>query len=281
MSDVPISEHALLSDCRSAALVTNGGSVDWLCLPRFDSPPILSRLLDHSAGHFLIAPAAAGWTSTWRYLPHSLVLETTWSGPDGELVVTDAMALGRRERGHQVGHGSPGVLLRQAHCTRGSVPTRVEYVPRPEFGLIHPRFDRSDRAVVTYGGSHVLTLSTDLDLDLQNDAATALVTLTSGEKLAFALEQSSAWEPKPAPWRERKIRRRLTSTEKSWRSWSKLHQHYDGPLRDLVNRSGIVLRGLTFAPSGAMVAAATTSIPEGVGTGRTWDYRFTWVRDAA
>lgn len=281
MSDIPVSEHALLSDCRSATLVTAGGSVDWLCFPRFDSPAVLGRILDDQAGHFLIAPALNGWASSWRYLPRSLVLETTWVGPDGELVVTDAMALGWRERGHGVGHDSPGVLLRYARCTRGSVPTRVEYVPRPEFGLIHPRFDRSGHAVVTYGGSNVLTLSTDLDMDLRNDAATATVTLTSGDSLAFALEQSSAWDDQPAPWRKRKIRRRLASTEKSWRSWSTMHQHYDGPLPDLVNHSGLVLRGLTYAPSGAMVAAATTSIPEGVGSGRTWDYRFTWIRDAS
>jgi GH15 family glucan-1,4-alpha-glucosidase len=113
MSDVALAEHALLSDCGSAALVTGTGSVDWLCLPRFDSPPVLARLLDESAGYFLIAPASDAYRPTWRYRMPGLVLETTWTGPEGELVVTDAMALGARERGHELGHSAPGALLRR------------------------------------------------------------------------------------------------------------------------------------------------------------------------
>ncbi len=105
------------------------------------------------AGHFLLGPATGGFTAAWRYRSPGLVLQTTWSGPDGELVVIDAMALGPRERGHDLGQSAPGVLLRQVRCTRGSVPLRVEYAPRPEFGLIHPRLAPADGAIVSQGGA--------------------------------------------------------------------------------------------------------------------------------
>ncbi|MEP7090134.1 MAG: glycoside hydrolase family 15 protein [Nocardioidaceae bacterium] len=282
MSDIPLGDHALLSDCGSAALVTSGGSVDWLCLPRFDSPSVLGRLLDDAAGHFLIAPEAPGCTSTWAYRAMSLVLDTTWSCPEGQLVVTDAMALGAREKGHELGRTAPGVLLRRVLCTRGSVPVRVEFAPRPELGLVHPRLTlTSGGAVVAEGGATVVVLSTRMDLDIGEACATGTTTLREGQELTFACEQSDAWGPPARGWSPRRIRRRLEGTEASWRSWSGLHQRYEGPLRELVHHSGVVLQGLTYARSGAMVAAATTSLPEGVGSGRTWDYRYTWVRDAS
>jgi len=281
VSNIPLDQHAFLSDCRSAALVTAGGSVDWLCLPRFDSPSIFGRLLDEDAGHFLIAPASSGFESSWRYRDHGLVLDTTWSGPDGELVVSDALALGTRERGHDLGRVSPGVLLRQVRCVRGSVPVRVEFVPRPEYGLVHPRFDAARGAVVTYGGSATFVLSTGLEMDLAGDGATATVTLNAGQHQEFAMQRSSAWSKPPAPWSPQRIQRRLGATERSWEEWSAHHQNYDGPLSELVYHSGVVLRGLTYAFTGAMVAAPTTSLPEGVGSGRTWDYRYAWVRDAS
>jgi len=255
--------------------------VDWLCLPRFDSPSVLGRLLDEQAGHFLLAPATEGFAPTWRYRSPGLVLETTWSGLDGELVVIDAMALGPHERGHDLGRSAPGVLLRQVRCTRGTVPMRVEYAPRPEYGLVHPRLAYANGAVVSHGGATVLMLSTELALDLADATASTTVTLTEGHELTFAVEQCDPWAPTPKPWTPRQIHRRLRATEAGWRSWSGLHQRYDGPLREMVHHSGVVLQGLTYARSGAMVAAPTTSLPEGIGSGRTWDYRFTWVRDAS
>ncbi|PZS24523.1 MAG: glycoside hydrolase family 15 [Pseudonocardiales bacterium] len=281
MSDVALDQHALLSDCGAAALVTSAGSVDWLCLPRFDSAPVMARLLDNEAGHFLIAPAGGGAASSRRYLPFGLVLETTWETPEGALVLIEAMALGRHERGHELGRTSPGVLLRLARCVRGAVSVRVEYAPRPEFGLVHPRLSAAPNAVVAHGGATVVVLSTQLELDFHEATASTVVMLTEGQALAFALEQASAWAPRPAPWSARKIHRGLDATETSWRSWSQLHQRYEGPHKALVHHSGVVLQGLTCARTGAMVAAPTTSLPEGVGSGRTWDYRFTWVRDAS
>jgi len=258
MSDVPLHQHALLSDCGAAALVTAAGSVDWLCLPRFDSPPVLARLLDDDAGHFLVAPATDECSSVWRYRPSGLVLDTTWSCSGGELVVTDALALGARERGHELGRAAPGVLLRRARCTRGTVDVRVEFVPRPEFGLVHPRLSASSPGVVVAdGGATILVLSTDADLHIADARATATLELREGEELTFALEQADAWGPGPRRWKPRKVRRRIDGTEQSWRSWSDLHQSYEGPLRDLVRHCGVVLQGLTYARSGAVVAAPT------------------------
>lgn len=281
VSDVSLSQHALLSDCGSAALVTSAGSVDWLCLPRFDSPSIFGRLLDDEAGHFLIRPASDEYRPTWRYRRGSLVLDTTWSGADGELVVSDAMALGARERGHDLGRSAPGVLLRRVRCTRGTVEVRVEFVPRPEYGLIHPRVTASSGMIVADGGSHILVLSTDAPLHVAQAKATAGLVLREGEDLTFALAQCDAWSPPVAAWKPRQVRRRFQESEEAWTSWSELHQNYEGPFRDLVHHSGVVLQGLTYRRSGAVVAAATTSLPEGVASGRTWDYRYTWVRDAS
>ena len=281
MSDVAVGRHALLSDCGAAALVTDAGSVDWLCLPRFDDAPVMARLLDNQAGHFLIAPAHGQPATTRRYRPFGLVLDTTWDGPDGTLVLSEAMAMGRHDHGHQLGRAAPGVLLRHLRCTRGTVAIQIQYAPRPEAGLVHPRLRRTDRAVVTRGGATVLVLSTDVELQVDGATADAVLTLTEGQDIGFALAQAGAWDPEPPPWTPRQIRRGLDATEAAWTSWAQLHQRYEGPHRALVHHSGVVLQALTFARTGAMVAAPTTSLPEGIGSARTWDYRFTWVRDAS
>lgn len=281
MSDVPLAEHAFLSDARTAALVTREGSVDWLCLPRFDSPPVLGRLLDDRAGHLLLRPADPDAVAERRYLSQSLVLETTWTCTAGELVVTDALALPGDERGHDLGRTSPGVLLRAARCTSGRVEVVLEWAPRPEFGLIHPHLHPVPGGLLSVGGATVLVLSTDATLTVDGATARTRTELEEGDDLAVAVEQADAWGEVPRPWSGRQVRRQLAATHEAWRSWSDLHQRYCGPLEDLVHRSGLVLQGLTHARTGAIVAAATTSLPEGVGTSRTWDYRYTWVRDAS
>src|SRR5437016_6341320 len=137
MSTVAIADHALLSDRHSAALVSRGGSIDWLCLPRFDSSSVFGRLLGDEAGHWSIR--AAGTTEiTRRYLDRTMVLETTFHTPTGTVVVVDALATGAGNRGHELGKGSPHLLLRRATCTEGEVVLEVDYVPRPEYGLIYP-----------------------------------------------------------------------------------------------------------------------------------------------
>jgi len=281
MSGVPLAQHGLLSDCGGSALVTSAGSVDWLCLRRFDHPPVFSRLLDDDAGHFSIRPSDQSARSTWRYRPSSLVLDTAWTTGTGTVVVTDALALGKDERGHELGRWSPGVLLRRVRCTEGSVSVDVEFSPRPEFGLIRPRLTQRSGTVVADGGATVLVLSTQVELGLRGGTGSGSVRLGAGEEVTFALEQTDAWGIEARVWKRRKVSRRLSDTESAWQSWSRLHQNYQGPLRELVQHSGVVLQGLTYARSGSIVAAPTTSLPEGIGSERTWDYRFSWVRDAS
>lgn len=281
MSNVPIEDHAFLSDCSSAALVTRAGSVDWLCLPRFDDDAVLARLLDDDAGHLLVRPADPAADSVRRYLPQSLVLETTWTCAAGSVVVRDALALGDDERGHELGRAAPGVLLRHVVCTSGEVEMMVEWAPRPEFGLIHPRLDVGADGVRSVGGSTVTLLSINAPLTVAGGVARGTVRLRTGGELAVAVQQADAWAEPLQPWPADRIGPRIDDTVLAWRSWSDLHQRYEGPLRDLVHRSGLVLQGLTYARSGAIAAAATTSLPEGVGTARTWDYRYSWVRDSS
>ncbi len=280
VSSRPVSDYALLSDCRSAALVSSVGSVDWLCLPRFDSPAVFARLLDDRAGHWSVQPSEPS-RGTRRYLPGTLVLETTFRTGTGTVVLRDALALGRRERGHRLAADSPGVLLREATCTEGTVAMSVRFEPRPEFGLVHPLLSARDGVLRAEGGVQTLTLSTSVPLGVDGSSAYGEAILRAGERLTQALHCAPGWGPDTPPWSTRRIRRRLRGTAESWRSWSELHSSYTGPWRDQVAMSGRVLRALTYTPTGAIIAAATTSLPESVGGSRNWDYRYTWVRDAS
>ncbi|WP_250034244.1 glycoside hydrolase family 15 protein [Paractinoplanes maris] len=280
MSNVPIAQHALLSDCHSAALVTTGGSVDWLCFPRFDSPSIFGRLLDDEAGHWRIGPVAAH-RSVRRYLDRTMVLETDLTTATGSVRVTDALALSPGNRGHELGRGSPHLLIRSVTGLTGSVEVEISYRPRPEYGIVTPLLGHVDGGVTARGGAEWLVLSTPVRLTLEDGVATARFMVEDGETRTFALHRSTLEEHPAQVWSEAALRDRLADTVEGWRSWSDLHQTYDGPWRDLVHRSGLVLQALTFRPSGAIVAAATTSLPESAGGGRNWDYRYSWVRDAS
>ena len=280
MSDVPIGGHALLSDCHSAALVTAAGSVDWLCFPRFDSPSIFGRLLDEAAGHWSVRPAGK-YAATRGYVDGTLVLETTFRTSAGTVVVTDALATGADNRGHELGRGAPHLLIRSVVCVDGECDVEVSYAPRPEYGLLRPLLSHVEGGVTARGGAEWLVLSSPVRLALRGSTATARVPMSAGDRLAFALHRSTLEEQPARVWRQDEIADRLAGTVAAWQSWSVLHQHYGGPWRDLVHHSGRVLRGLTFQPSGAMVAAATTSLPERVGGERNWDYRYSWVRDAS
>jgi GH15 family glucan-1,4-alpha-glucosidase len=278
MSDRPIGDYALLSDCRCAALVARDGSIDWLCVRRFDGPSVFAGLLDERAGHWRLGAVGEHSTSR-RYVDLTMALATTINAPTGSATVVDAMAVGRNERGHELGARSPGVVLRRASVTAGSVELELDYRPRPEYGLITPLMRAGDECVVARGGADVLVLSSSVPLQVERGAATARFTLHAGESATFALAHSSSWEAPPAPLRADEIEQHLDDTLDAWRSWSGLHQNYEGPWRDLVHHSGRVLQALTFYPTGAIVAAPTTSLPETVGGERNWDYRYTWVRD--
>ena len=280
MSNRPIADYALLSDCHTAALVSNGGSVDWLCLPRFDAPSTFGRLLGAGAGHWSIAPTDDGEASR-RYLEDTMVLETTFTTAGGVASLVDALAVGADERGHQLGTNSPHLLLRRLTCREGEVDLAIDCVPRPEYGLIRPLMAPADGGLIARGGADRLALSSPVPLEVRDGGASGVVTLEAGQTMAFALHHRSSSEGDARLWSQAEIDQRLEDTIVAWRSWSALHQNYTGPWSDLVGHSGRVLQALTFQPTGAIVAAPTTSLPEEVGGERNWDYRFTWVRDAS
>ncbi|XVV09785.1 glycoside hydrolase family 15 protein [Actinoplanes sp. CA-131856] len=280
MSSVPIAAHALISDCHSAALVTDAGSIDWLCFPRFDSPSVFGRLLDETAGHWALAPVEP-FESSRRYLDDTLVLETEFRTAGGVVRVTEALAMGAGNRGHELGRGSPHLLVRSVTGVAGEVTLGMTYRPRPEYGILTPLLGYADGGVTARGGAEWLVLSTPVRPDLSEATATASFSLTPGQTVAFALHRSTLEETPAHVWSQEQLARRLADTIEAWRSWSAIHQTYDGPWRDLVRHSGRVLQALTYRPSGAIVAAATTSLPEAAGGERNWDYRYSWVRDAS
>lgn len=277
MSQRPIAEYALLSDRHSAALVSVDGSVDWLCFPRFDSPSVFGALLDDEAGHWLIRPATPASVSR-TYQDESMVLRTTFSTGAGELVLTDALAIGSDTNVHRLGAGAPHVLVRDVECVAGTVDVVVEFRPRPEYGLVVPDLAVADGGIVAHGGSANLALSCPIELSIADGLASGTTTLQAGQRLRLALQWS---ELDSRMWTDQEIGAALTQTYTAWLNWSEAHQNYDGPWRDLVRHSGRVLQALSYQPTGAIVAAATTSLPELVGGGRNWDYRYTWIRDAA
>ncbi|MGW3246325.1 glycoside hydrolase family 15 protein [Streptomyces sp. NPDC001070] len=279
MSSIAIADYALISDRHSAALVSRDGSVDWLCFPRFDSPSVFARLLDGQAGHWSVRPSVP-YEASRRYVDRSMVLETTFRTASGTVTLTDALLVGADNNGHRLGAGAPRLLARRLTCTEGEVPVETEYRPRPEYGLIAPILSETTGGVTSRGGAEWLVLSTPDRMTFTDATARGSLTLRAGESVCFGLHRSTLEETPARVWPQEELAARLDSTIAAWQSWSDLHQAYDGPWRDLVHHSGRVLQALSFQPSGAIVAAATTSLPEGVGGERNWDYRYTWVRDA-
>src|SRR5437867_9658725 len=234
MSNVPIADYALLSDCRSAALVSRTGFVDWLCFPRFDGPSVFARLLDEQAGPWSIYPVNATEVSR-RYLEGTMALETTFRAPTGSAVLVDAMAMGRNERGHELGVNSPGILLRSISCQSGKVEIELEYAPRFEYGLIFPLLRPIQGGILARGGAAVLVLSSPVEVAIDGSIARARFTLNAGEQASFALQHTASWETTPDVSPQVLINDYLHDTVVGWRTWSDLHQRYDGPWRDLVH----------------------------------------------
>ncbi|MEU0185157.1 glycoside hydrolase family 15 protein [Streptomyces sp. NPDC006207] len=279
MSSTAIADYALISDRHSAALVSRDGSVDWLCFPRFDSPSVFARLLDGAAGHWSVRPSVP-YEATRTYVDRSMVLETTFRTDSGTATLTDALLTGPHGDEHSLGAGAPHLLARRLTCAEGEVPVETEYRPRPEYGLVAPILSGTEGGVTSRGGAEWLVLTTPYRMDFADATAHGTFTLRAGESVCFGLHRSTLEEPPAHVWTQEDLSGRLDSTIAAWQSWSDMHQAYDGPWRDLVQHSGRVLQALSFQPSGAIVAAATTSLPEGVGGERNWDYRYTWVRDA-
>ncbi len=272
-----ISDYALLADCQGSALVSRHGSVDWWCPPRFDAPSVFARLLDPAAGHWSIRPGAQH-TSVRRYVEGTMVVETEFTTSDGVVRVTDALLLGAGERGHRIGFSSPHALVRRVDGLHGRVDVDVELAPRPEFGLVTPQVSERGGGIHWTGGADRLRLTADRALRVEAGRATGRFGLREGESAVFVLHHRHAVDAEPAPLDGRAA---LDDTIAAWASWSEQHQGYEGPYRDHVVRSGLVLQALTYQPTGAVVAAPTTSLPEVLGGDANWDYRFGWLRDGS
>lgn len=273
-----IGEHGFLADGRSAVLVDRAGSVNWWCPQRFDSPSVFGRLLDDGAGHWSIRPEG-DFTSERSYLDGTLVLRTVFTTGRGRVALTDALALEPGARGHQIGFRSPRVLGRVIEGLSGEVPVRLHYRPRFEYGRVTAYLTERDGVIDAGGGTCRLSLRGDVALECQPDGeATAAFTVRAGETYHFSLGYAPTYDSGPPALPD--ADRVIADAVAGWRSWTDLHQdQYRGLFRDEVRRSSIILQGMTYQPSGAIVAAATTSLPEELGGDRNYDYRFVWVRD--
>ena len=201
MSQLPIADYALLSDCRSGALVSRDGSIDWLCLPRFDSPSVFGRILDDAAGHWSIRPAeGTRFESNRRYLDGSMVLETTFTTEGGSAVLTDALAVGHDERGHRLGADAVSAVMRRVVGIAGSVELVLDYAPRPEYAVVTPTLHSFDGGVTARTGTSAMALSSTVPLDTEAGTASAQFTLRQGESASFALQYAEPSEERPRVW---------------------------------------------------------------------------------
>ncbi len=273
-----ITDYGMLGDCQSAALISRDGSVDWWCPSRFDAPSVFARLLDPAAGHWSIRPEEA-FEAQRTYVPETMVLETLFRTDRGVLRLRDALALGDGERGHEIGLGSPHALIRVLDVLEGEVRVGADFAPRPEYGLVEPVLVADDDRILATGGGARLVLAGAHGFDVEGGRARARWTLRAGERRGFALRYAAgvAGDRPPAP----DPHAALADTLVAWRSWSELHRGYDGPYAEEVRSSARVLQCLTYQPTGAIVAAPTTSLPEELGGTKNWDYRFAWLRDAS
>jgi GH15 family glucan-1,4-alpha-glucosidase len=260
-----IGDYGFLSDCHAAALVDRTGSIDWWCGSRFDSPSIFGRLLGADAGHWSLRPRGES-TAQRCYVPDSLVLRTTFTTATGQVAVTDALGLELGARGHGIGLGSPHVLLRGVEGIRGEVEMAVEFCPRMEYGLTVPNVTRTSDGVLARGGPICLTLTGPVELATGGGAATGQFTVRAGDALGFRLDCARSAERRQGAEQPQAT---IADTIEAWRSWAHMHDGYQGRHRDAVRRSSMVLQGLTYQPTGAVVAAATTSLPEKMGADST------------
>jgi alpha,alpha-trehalase len=286
---VPIADYAFLSDCHTAALVAPDGGVEWLCVPRFDSPSVLGSLLDRRAGTFRIGPYGTVVPLAVRYVPGTMVLETTWMTPSGWILVRDALTMGAWDGRHAdelthrrspTDHDADHMLIRTVECTQGEVELEVLCQPMFDYGRIaqewKPVGDDWSRAEAT-DGQTTLRLSSDLRLGTEGSRVKARHTLVAGERRFVALGWTHGLD---GPDGTADAFDRVTRTCSHWQTWLAGGRFPDHRWRVHLQRSALTLKGLTYAPTGATVAAATTSLPETPQGERNWDYRFCWMRDA-
>ncbi|MEO8741542.1 MAG: glycoside hydrolase family 15 protein, partial [Casimicrobiaceae bacterium] len=263
----PIEDYGLIGNTRTAALVGKDGSIDWMCVPRFDSGACFAALLgEPQHGRWRLAPAVHVSAVRRAYRRDTLVLETEFETPDGTVRVIDCMPVWDDRTD----------VVRMVVGLRGRVAMQMELVIRPGYGAITPWVRRVDDTLLATAGPDSLELRTAVETEGRGFTTVAQFTVEAGQQVPFVLSWFSSHEAAPLPL---DAHASICATERYWRKWSE-HCTYDGPFADDVRASLIVLKALTHAPTGGIVAAATTSLPEQIGGVRNWDYRFCWVRDA-
>ncbi len=282
----PIGSYGFLSDCHTAALVSYAGSIEWLCLPRFDSPSAFAALLDRGAGHFKLRPKGVVVPIGRRYEPGTLIVETTWVTDTGWVVIRDALTIGEWESADgkgsrpQVEHESDHSLLRTMTCIDGHVEMEMECAPRFAYGADPAVWSGGElgEAVARGADGAELQLTSDMELTLEDGVARGRVHLREDETgfCSISWGEGDLGGPRSAP----EALERLDSTCEFWRDWLRDGDFPDHPWRIHLQRSALVLKGLTYTPTGAIIAAPTTSLPETPGGERNWDYRYSWIRDS-
>jgi alpha,alpha-trehalase len=295
----PIADYGFLSDCEVTALVAPGGSIEWMCLPRLDCPSIFGALIDRDAGWFRLGPEDMTVPADRRYWPGTMVLETSWDCGEGWIVVTDCLVMGPWRHSHpeRTSHVRPPTdydaehtLLRLVRCVDGAVQISMDCEPAFDYGRRRSRWRHTDlgyhQAVIRPEGdipavglthdSLSLTLTSDIRIGLEGPSARARTLLREGDTRFVAL----SWGSKEPPENYKEAARRMTWTAHHWQHWLARGNFPDHRWRPYLTRSALTLKGLTFAPTGAIAAASTTSLPETPGGERNWDYRYSWIRDA-
>jgi GH15 family glucan-1,4-alpha-glucosidase len=285
-----IADYAFLSDCETCALVAPNGNVEWLCLPRFDSPSVFGAILDRDAGTFRLGPADVEVPAARRYLPGTTVVETSWGTSGGWIIVRDVLLIGPWHHEHDRSHthrraptdyDADHVLLRLVRCVNGEVQVTLDCEPRFEYGRLNGLWEYTgpgyhEARCAAEGCELQLKLTTDMNVGFEGPRATARTLMKEGDTLFVAL----AWSEHPGPTNYEDAYARLVWTAHHWQHWLDHGQFPDHPWRTHLQRAALTLKGLSYAPTGALVAAATTSLPESPGGERNWDYRYTWIRDA-
>jgi GH15 family glucan-1,4-alpha-glucosidase len=297
----PIADYAFLSDCEVNALIAPSGRVEWMCLPRPDSPSVFGSILDRAAGNFRFGPTNVQVPAGRRYLPGTLVLETTWRTRTGWMVVRDALCIGPWYHGQRRSgtnrrppsdHEAEHILLRTAKCVVGSVELSMDCHPVFDYGRTSAKWEYAGpgygEAIASGGEDEVpLRLVTDLNVGFEGPGAHATKTLRQGERAYVAMvwprsRHSTAaeyWNEHPAPSTCDEAFQRIERTADFWREWINKGEFPEHPWQSYLQRSALTLKGLTYSPTGALLAAPTTSLPETIGGERNWDYRYTWIRD--
>jgi GH15 family glucan-1,4-alpha-glucosidase len=273
---LPIAEHGLIGDLHTAALVGTDGTIDWYCCPRFDSPSVFAAILDADrGGHFRISPDCDGWSSKQLYLPDTNVLITRFLMPEGVAEVQDFMPparIGERTHRHRI--------IRRVLAVRGKMHFLVDIAPRFDYARIHHQVALTPHGALFCSPELQLSLSAPCPLKIVNSAdVRARIDIRAAESATFVLERIERGEM-PQAYSDADIIAEFEATVAFWRGWLQ-RSRYSGRWREMVHRSALTLKLLTYAPTGAIVAAPTTSLPECLGGERNWDYRYTWMRDAA